>query len=846
MKLKRSARALVALPVLLSLSALAVAQTPVDRPTPLPAFGRSVVTNEDASTLVQNPANLAFMTGGEFRFQSVYLDERALVPYQGHSFTLAAPLRALNIATGLRLDLVDPPADGVDPRYGARSNYQWLTLGLAFRTSDVGALGFSYQHAYSENGDIHGLSSWSLGYSARMANAIGISVVGHDLNAPASENGNVLARSYDLGVAVRPLGTRAFEVGLEAKFIDRVAAYWIPRATLGIDIPSLGRLRGEFSLSDPTEESQERAWLAAAQMAFQFNGLSGGMEFAAGTLVGNGLGNDAAHSAQHNLLTDIAIRGFREPVAAELPIHALRLRLEETPGTRDHFALLRHLWDIAENEPSVAAVVLEVRATPAESLARIAELRDAISVLRQAGKRVLCHLEDADGASLYLCSAANRILVNPAGGIRFAGLRSRYFYYKGLLDKLGVKADFVRIGAHKSAPEAFMYEGASDTARADKIDLLQQMERVFVLGLAAGRGLSVEKLRERIAKGPFIASEAKEAGLVDGFAFDDELEQKVSELLGYEVDLLDDEDRAERAPRKFGAMPRVAVVYVDGDMVDGRSQNIPFLGMKLVGSYTVAESLKDLRRDDRVNAVVLRIETGGGSAMAADVIWREVALTARVKPVIVSMGSAAASGGYYIASPATRIFANPLSITGSIGIFYGKADVSELLTRIGVNVETYKTAPRADAESIFRPFTADERTELERKVAQFYDMFISRVAEGRRISKADVDKVGQGRVWTGEQAKDRKLVDEIGGFRQALALARKLGDLPHDAPVVEYPPIETSLLGRLLGLEGVRASVSSIPVIPGELRELARALAPFVVHPEDRPLALMEFAPIGP
>jgi protease-4 len=817
----------------------------VDRPTPLPAFGRSVVTGDDSTAIVQNPANLAFMPGGEFRFQSVYLDDRALVPYQGHALSFAAPIHALNLATGLRLDLVDPPADGVNPRYGRRSNYQWLNFGLALRTSDASALGFSYQHAYSENSDIHGMSSWSLGYSVRPANAVGIAFVGHDLNAPASESGNVLARSYDLGIALRPLGDRGLEIGLEAKFIDRVAAYWIPRATLGVDIPSLGRLRGEFSLSDPTEESQERAWLAAAQMAFSFNGLNGSMEFAAGSLVGSGLGADAESSAQHNLLTDVAFRGYREAVASELPIHALRLRIEDTPGTRDHLALLRHLWQIADDEASVAAVVLEIRATPGESLARIAELRDAISVLRKAGKRVLCHLEDADGASLYLCSAANRILVNPAGGIRFAGLRTRYFYYKGLLDKLGVKADFVRIGAHKSAPEAYMFEGASDVARADKIDLLQQMERVFVLGLAAGRGLSVEKLRERIKKGPFIASEAKEAGLVDGFAFDDELEQKVSELLGYEVELLDDADRAVRAPRTFGATPRVAVVYVDGDMVDGRSQNIPILGMKLVGSYTVAEALKDVRKDDRVNAVVLRIETGGGSAMAADVIWREVGLTARVKPVIVSMGSAAASGGYYIAAPATRILANPLTITGSIGIFYGKADVSELLTRIGVNVETYKTAPRADAESIFRPFTPEERVELERKVAQFYDMFLSRVAEGRRLPKAEIDKVGQGRVWTGEQAKDRRLVDEIGGFRQALELARKLGKLPEEAPIDEYPPIETSLVGRLLGLEGVSASALAFP-IPGELRDLARALAPFVVHPDDRPLALMELAPVGP
>jgi protease-4 len=208
------------------------------------------------------------------------------------------------------------------------------------------------------------------------------------------------------------------------------------------------------------------------------------------------------------------------------------------------------------------------------------------------------------------------------------------------------------------------------------------------------------------------------------------------------------------------------------------------------------------------------------------------------------MGSAAASGGYYIASPATRIFANPLSITGSIGIFYGKADVSELLRKIGVTVEVYKTSPRADAESIFRPFTDDERRELEKKVAQFYDMFLSRVADGRKLSKQVVDSVGQGRVWTGEQAVERKLVDEIGGLRQALAAARRLAGMPEETPIVELPPSETTLLGRLLGIEGI--STSELPPLPPQLYELARALAPFAIHPHDRPLALMEITPIGP
>jgi protease-4 len=290
----------------------------------------------------------------------------------------------------------------------------------------------------------------------------------------------------------------------------------------------------------------------------------------------------------------------------------------------------------------------------------------------------------------------------------------------------------------------------------------------------------------------------------------------------------------------------VALIYVDGDMVDGRSQVIPLLGMRLVGSYTIAESIKQARENPMVGAVVLRIESGGGSALSADVIWREVEVTTKVKPVIVSMGTTAASAAYYIASPATRIFANPLSITGSIGVFYGKADVAELLRKIGVSVEVYKTAPRADAESLYRPFTPEERRELERKVAQFYEHFLMRVSSGRRLTRAAVDAAAQGRVWTGEQALRHKLVDEMGGLRQALAHARELADLPDYSPVVELPPLDTSLLGRLLGIEGLHATSGPEIALPSELIQLARALAPFMVHPPDKPMARLEITELDP
>jgi protease-4 len=841
-------RGLVSVSLALAVSSLfaasAFAQFPANQPVRQPVLGKSPVTNDDSSALVQNPANLAFLPSSELRWSSVYLNENARVPWQGHALAFAFPIPFLNASTGVRVDLMSPPDGGAGPLFDNDGLYQWVTWGLAVKPSDSFGFGMSLQRSYSDMAQAHGLFGWSLGLTTRPSDYFGMAFVANDINAPRNDAGGFIDRTFDIAVAIRPVRSRAVELGLSGRIVDSDDAYWSPGATLGIDIPQLGRLRGGLSLLDPDDGIEQSEWLASASMSFYLNGTGGSMDLTGGSLFGGALGENVSGKAHENLATEVAFKGYREPSGATPPMFALRIRLESTPNVREHTALLRHLWQIAEQESSIGAVVFELRTAPASSMAHVQELRDAVYLLRQAGKKVLCHLEDADGSSLYLCSAADRILINPAGGLRFAGLRARYFYFAGLLDKLGIKADFVRIGAHKSAPESFTRTGSSEVARDDKIDLLQQHEKHLTLGIAHGRKLTAEQVRERVAKGPFVAIEAKTAGFVDGYAFDDELEAETSRLMQQPVRLVNDE-RGDFAPRFNGSNPGIALIYVDGDMVDGRSQTIPLVGMKLVGSYTVAESIKKARENPLIGAIVLRVETGGGSAMAADVIWRELERTTKVKPVIVSMGTAAASGGYYIASPATRVFANPLTITGSIGIFYGKADVSELLRKLGVNVEVYKTTPRADAESIFRPFSDEEKTELKRKVWQFYDVFLQRVSEGRKLTKEQVDAVGQGRVWTGEQALQHKLVDELGGLRQALAAARKLAGLPEHAPIQELPPVETSIIGRLLGIEGISEQLPShLQALPPGLMDMVRALGPFVAHPADKPLARMELTTV--
>jgi len=815
----------------------------------LPVPGRSVASNDQSSAIAQNPANLAFLPAAELRWTWIRTGQASPNPLRGHAFDLGLPL-FLGLSTGLRLDWVRPPEGAPipftmpGPDGAEQQSYRWLTWALALKLTDGFSLGGSIQHASSANPLLDDLTSYSLAVSLRPSPYYGLSIVGRDLNSPSSAAGAHVPMSVDVGLALRPTGRRHFEVGVEARHYrdwytvpedpsSRRRGQWVPRATVGVDVPYVGRLRGEVSASDPITKGR-KVYTAMAGLEL---GL-GTSSYEGGAIFGTGVGGQRGAG----FYTGLALHAYRAPGLPE-PAYALTIRVEETPGARGHVALLRQLWQLARDD-RLEAVVLELRAEPATSLARAEELGDAIRLLRANGKKVICHFEDAKGRSLFACSQADRIVVNPAGGIRFAGLRTQYMYYADLLSKLGIQAQFVRVGDHKSAPEAFTRNGPTEVTRADHLELLHQFQTGFLDTVGGGRRIPVKELQERIARGPFFAQEAVDAGLVDGLAFDDEIEKVVEEVVGRRVRVLD-EPPTPSAPERFGAQRKIALVYIDGDIVDGHSRNVPLFGTRLVGSYTIAKTLEQLRDDPQYGAVVIRIDSPGGSSLASDVMWREALLTSQKKPVIVSMGSIAASGGYYIASAAPLIYANPLTLTGSIGIFYGKADVSELLRKIGVSVETYKTAPRADAESLYRPFTPDEMKELERKVWQFYEVFLDRVAQGREMTKEQVDAVGRGKVWTGQQALEHGLVDRLGGIRQALDAARQLGNLPWDAPIDELPVIRPDWLDFAMKLAlGSEALPGTTELLPLPLVEVAKGLLPFTIYEPDQALMRLELVPL--
>ncbi|MDI3284779.1 signal peptide peptidase SppA [Polyangium sp. 15x6] len=795
----------------LALAALTTSSAPLHAQSAyVPAPGRPVAAGDDASSIAVNPANLGFLPGAELRWTMAQAGAGAGTT-NGHAFDLGLPL--LGLSTGLRVDLLD-----VGTTAGASASQRWLRWALATNLSDTFSIGTTFGWSYAERRDLDEQFGVTTGLTIRPFTWLSAAAVARDWTTNAD-------RRYDVGLALRPFwGRRYAELGLEASIHERTGDV-TPRATLGLDVPRVGRLRGEVSVRD----------LAASPDVMAMVGLDVNLamlQAGGGAIFGGG---DVGYYAT------AAVRSYREPGLPSLR-RVARIRIDATPGVRKHVQLLRRLWRLAEDR-HVDGVVLQIRAEPASSLAHAEEVGDAIRLLRASGKKVLCHLEDAGGRSLHVCSQADRIAMNPAGGLRFAGLSSQYMYYGGVLDKLGVRADFVRVAEHKLAAEQFTRKDSTEIGRQDHKDLLMQLEGIYMHDVGGGRRMPLSTLRKTIAKGPFIATEARSGGLVDVLAYDDEIDEAVEEMMGGRARIVDDATPSN-APTWWGTPSKIAVVYLSGDMVDGESQTIPLVGIRLAGSYTIAKALKRAREDASVKAVVFRIETGGGSSLAADVILREAILTAKAKPFVVSMGTAAASGGYYASVAGGPIYANRATITGSIGIFYGKVDLVGLLGKLGVGLEQFRTAPRADAESLYRPFTEEERAELGVKVKQFYDLFIARVAEGRKMKPEDVDAVARGRVWTGQQALERKLVDHIGGLREALDDVRERADLPHDAPLVEFPEDDDNLLialAKLAGIASVFPQAGAVPiVIPPALLDLARGLAPFMVYDGTKPLARLD------
>ena len=451
-------------------------------------------------------------------------------------------------------------------------------------------------------------------------------------------------------------------------------------------------------------------------------------------------------------------------------------------GLNDILARIKN----AKTDANIKGIYLNVSSANA-GFPTLKAIRDAIIDFKTTGKFVVSYADVMSQKGYYMNAVADEVYLNPQGSLDFRGLASSVMFFKEGLDKLGINMQVLKVGTFKSAVEPFMLNSMSEANKLQVNSYLTSIYDTFLKDISSTRKLTVDTLKG-IANGYLIREpeDAKKYGFVNDLLYKDQLIDVLKKKLGVEekkdlpfISLLDYKHKASMG--EVGA-DRVAVLYAYGEIIDGEGMD------GQIGGDKFARELRELRKDDKVKAVVLRVNSPGGSALASEAIWREVELMKKVKPIIVSMGDYAASGGYYISAAADSIYADPTTLTGSIGVFGLIPNMQKLYNeKLGIHFDAVKTAKFADMDvDMDRPLSEEEKSIIQGSVNKVYQVFTKRVAEGRKIDIAMVDSIGQGRVWTGEQALKLKLVDKLGSLDEAIAAAANKAKLD-TYKVSEYP-----------------------------------------------------------
>ncbi|HEV7475842.1 MAG TPA: signal peptide peptidase SppA [Pyrinomonadaceae bacterium] len=490
----------------------------------------------------------------------------------------------------------------------------------------------------------------------------------------------------------------------------------------------------------------------------------------------------------------------------------------------------------AKVDKRIKVILLEIDMSGA-GWGKSEEIRDAIADFRSSGKPVYAYLEFGMNKEYYIASACDKIYLAPPGELFINGLAADVMFFRGSLDKLGVYPDIFQIGKYKSVGDTFTRKDMSDAHREFMNSLLDDLFNRYVEGIAKARGKSADEVRAIIDDAPYGAEKAKEVGLVDGVTYRDELEKELKTKLGYKdsdtLPLVKSSDYSEVEPESLGLDEgeRIAVIYATGDIGSGESENSPS-GSQSIGSDTLSKAINDARDDKTIKAIVIRVDSPGGSGLASDIIWHAVAAAKEKKPVVISMSDVAASGGYYIACSASKIVAQPSTITGSIGVVAGKPVMKGFYDWIGLSNEYILRGKNAGMFRETEKFTPEERTKFEDWIkTTYYNDFVPKVAQGRNKDAAFIDSVGQGRVWTGFQGKERGLVDEFGGLDRAVEIAQELAKIPKDKGVHRVIlPYPRTIIQELLR-EGsdthtqVKQREAVLATLPDDARRAVRYMA---------------------
>ncbi len=434
--------------------------------------------------------------------------------------------------------------------------------------------------------------------------------------------------------------------------------------------------------------------------------------------------------------------------------------------------------DKAAKDDNIKGVFLDINSVQG-GIASMEEIRNALLRFKKSKKFIYAWAESYSQGAYYLASAADKIYLNPEGGVELKGLATEMLFFKGLLEKLEIQPEVIRHGKFKSAIEPFILDKMSDENRKQVATFINAIWNNLTTKMAESRGVDQQQIK--LIADSLLAQTAEDAlrlKLVDKLAYKDEFIADVNTKLGKSKNeklnliTLNKYDNATEKNKKKFTTDRIAVIYANGEIISGKGSD------SKIGADDLSKTIRDARNDDKVKAIVLRVNSPGGSSLASEIIWREVKLASAAKPTVVSMGDVAASGGYYISCAANKIVAQPNTITGSIGVFGLLWNAQNMLkNKLGITTDTYKTGAYTDLGTVTRPLSTAETAIIQKEVNKIYDTFTKRVSDGRNILQADVDSIGQGRVWSGTDALSLHLVDTLGGINDAVAIAARLAKL---------------------------------------------------------------------
>src|SRR5688572_26510260 len=504
----------------------------------------------------------------------------------------------------------------------------------------------------------------------------------------------------------------------------------------------------------------------------------------------------------------------------------------------------------AKRDPRIKSVLLMPSTLSLPFWAKVQELRDAVLDFRKSGKTVIAFLEYGGDREYYLASAADKVYLLPTSPLDLTGVASYEIFLRGTLDKIGAYPDFLHVGEYKTAVNQMTEKGFTPQHREMSESLNRDMYDQLVRGIAESRKKTEQEVRALIDRGPFVAEDAMRHGLVDELAYEDQLDDRSPELRDGTRALrrFEGSDYQRIRGESIGLRPRskIAVLYAVGTIASGKSGFDPLNGAVL-GSDSFVKQIRELRDDRSVKAIILRVDSPGGSSVASDVIWRELMITRDQnpsRPLVASMSDLAASGGYYISMPAQVIVAQPATLTGSIGVYMGKIALGGTLEKVGVGTETVTDGANADIYSPFARFEPAHRERLQAHMQDFYENFVKKAAASRKTTAERIDAVAQGRVWTGRQARERGLVDALGGLDEAVRIAKERARIPagEDVELVAYPARRGLFETISEQFGGGSLDVWSMFGRGVDTRAVGALTAPARLFRRGEPLALMPFA----